>query len=160
MKCVKTKHTLTFEWVYSDLGLGIPAIFVTEYFNVFLSTRTLISPQEHQIRAKKWIASISAECLSEWLLRLFLEYDNDYILWFFTAVKMIIFRWKIEIFFLNIAQTIDRGYTLEPPVLTNTHDLCFRAKNKKNEYPCKPQFYFIKVGCKWVYIARTCYHDA
>ena len=56
MKCVETKQ-LTFELVYSDClflrGLGIPAIFVTEYLNVFLSTRTLISPQEHQIRAKQ-----------------------------------------------------------------------------------------------------------
>ena len=36
-------------------GLGIQAIFVTEYLNVFQSTRTLISPQEHQIRTKQWI---------------------------------------------------------------------------------------------------------
>ena len=35
------------------------------------------------------------------------------------TLKMIIFRWKIEIFFLNIAQTIDRGYTLEPPDVTS-----------------------------------------
>ena len=27
-----------------------------------------------------------------------------------------------------------------------THNLCF--EQKKNEYPCKPQFYYIKVGCK------------
>ena len=29
----------------------------------------------------------------------------------------------------------------------------------KNVYPCKPQFYYIKVGCKGVYITRTCYQD-
>ena len=30
-----------------------------------------------------------------------------------------------------------------------THNLCFRAKNKKkNVYPCKPKFYYNKVGCK------------
>ena len=40
----------------------------------------------------------------------------------------------------------------------STHDLCFSAK-KKNIYPCKPQFYYIKVGCKGVYIKWTCYHD-
>ena len=33
-------------------------------------------------------------------------------------------------------------------VLTSTHNLCFRAKIRKNEYPGKPQFYYIKVGCK------------
>ena len=60
--------------------------------------------------------------------------------------------------FLNFAQNIDRGYTLEA-VLTSTHDLCFRAKIRKNVYPCKPQFYYIKVGCKGVYHTWTCYHD-
>ena len=29
----------------------------------------------------------------------------------------------------------------------STHNLCFRAKiRRKNEYPCKPQFYYMKVG--------------
>ena len=40
-------------------------------------------------------------------------------------------------------------------VLTSTHDLCFRVLEKK-VYPCKPQFYYIKVGCKGVYITQTC----
>ena len=31
---------------------------------------------------------------------------------------------------------------------------------KKIVYPGKSQFYYIKVGCKGVYITRTCYHDA
>ena len=44
-------------------------------------------------------------------------------------------------------------------VLTSTHNLCFRAKIRKNVYPCKPQFYYIKVGCKGVFITRTCFHD-
>ena len=30
---------------------------------------------------------------------------------------------------------------------------------EKNVYPCKSQFYYIKVGCKGVYITRTCFHD-
>ena len=60
--------------------------------------------------------------------------------------------------FLIFAQNIDCGYTLEP-VLTTTHNLCFRAKIKKNVYPCKPQFYYTEVGCKGVYITRTCFHD-
>ena len=44
-------------------------------------------------------------------------------------------------------------------VLTSTHDLCFGAKIRKNVYPCKSQFYYIKVGCKGVFITRTCYPD-
>ena len=35
----------------------------------------------------------------------------------------------------------------------------FKSKNRKNVYPCKPPFYCIKVGCKEVYIIRTCYPD-
>ena len=58
--------------------------------------------------------------------------------------------------FLIFAQNIDCGYTLEPHhwgVLTSTHNLCLGAKIKK-VYPCKPQFYYIKVGCKGVFVTR------
>ena len=61
--------------------------------------------------------------------------------------------------FLIFAQNSDCGYTLEA-VLTSIHNLCFRAKVRKNVYPCKPQFYYIKVGCKGVLITWTCFHDA
>ena len=65
--------------------------------------------------------------------------------------------------FLIFAQNIDCGYTLEPPhceaVLTSSHNLCFRAKIRKNECPCKPQFHYIKVGCKEVVFTQTCFRD-
>ena len=65
--------------------------------------------------------------------------------------------------FLIFAQNIDCGYTLEPPrdeaVLTSTHNLCFGAKISKQEYPCIPQFYYIKVGYKGVFIAWACFPD-
>ena len=36
----------------------------------------------------------------------------------------------------------------------------FQGKKKeKSVYPGKPQFYYIKVGSKGVYITQTCYHD-
>ena len=35
--------------------------------------------------------------------------------WFFTAVKIIIFKMKKFDIFLIFAVNIDRGYTLEPP---------------------------------------------
>ena len=41
----------------------------------------------------------------------------------------------------------------------STHNLCFRAKIRKNVYPCTPQLHYIKVGCKGVFITRTCLHD-
>ena len=41
------------------------------------------------------------------------------------------------------------------------NNLCFRAKIRKyvHVYPCTPQFFYIKVGCKGVYIIQTCYSD-
>ena len=36
----------------------------------------------------------------------------------------------------------------------------FWSKNKKNVYPGKPQFYYIKVGCKGVFVTRACFRDA
>ena len=62
---------------------------------------------------------------------------------------MAIFSSNLWIFFF--AQNIDCGYALEPSfeaVLTNTHNQCFRAKMRKNEYPGKPHFSYMKVGCK------------
>ena len=37
-------------------------------------------------------------------------------------------------------------------VLMNTHNLCFSRNKKNNVYPCKPKFYYIKVGFKGVKI--------
>ena len=50
------------------------------------------------------------------------------------------------------AQNIDCGYSLEPPRQGGSKEYpqsMFSIKNKKtNVYPCKPQFYYIKVGFK------------
>ena len=72
-----------------------------------------------------------------------------------SQCKNVHFQMKSIIIFLTFAQIIDCGCS----VLTSTHNLCFRAKIEKNEYPSKPQFYNIKVGCKAVFITRTCFHD-
>ena len=56
---------------------------------------------------------------------------------------------KLKYFFsFFLLLNIDCGYTLEPPhFLMNTHNQCFRAKEKrKNVYPFKPQFYCTKRG--------------
>ena len=54
------------------------------------------------------------------------------------------------------AQNIDCGYSLEPPGRGGSNEYpqsMFLSRNKKNNvYPCKPQFYYIKVGFKWVKI--------
>ena len=50
------------------------------------------------------------------------------------------------------AQNIDCGYSLEPPQQGSSNEYpqsMFLSKNKKNNvYPCKSQFYYIKVGFK------------
>ena len=52
---------------------------------------------------------------------------------------------KYDLFHISV-HNIDCGYSLEPPVR-------FSAEKKKNNvYPCKPQFYHIKVGFKGVKI--------
>ena len=55
------------------------------------------------------------------------------------------FHWTNFDIFLILAQNIDCGYTLEPP--------------RQKVYPCIPQFYYIKVGYKGVFISRTCFPD-
>ena len=62
---------------------------------------------------------------------------------------------KSNIFHIS-TQNIDCGYLLEPPRRggSNEYPQCmFLNRNKKNnEYPCKPQFDYIKVGFKGVKI--------
>ena len=65
----------------------------------------------------------------------------------FHGCKNDYFQMKMFDIFLIFARNIVRGYAL---VLTSTHNLCFRAKIRNNVYPCKPQFSYIKVGCKVV----------
>ena len=56
------------------------------------------------------------------------------------------------------AQNIDCGYSLELPHRGGSNEypqsmfLCLSRNNKNNVYPCKPQFYYIKVGFKGVKI--------
>ena len=60
--------------------------------------------------------------------------------------KMIIFRCKKHDIFLIFAQNVDFRY-----------NLCFRAKIRKNEYPCIPQFYYIKGGRHVILMERVSY---
>ena len=60
-----------------------------------------------------------------------------------------------DIFHIS-AQNIDCWYSIEPPRRGGSNEYpwsMFSSKNKKNNvYPCKPQFYCIKVGFKEVKI--------
>ena len=74
----------------------------------------------------------------------------------FTTKKPKDFRQKFWYFFHISAQKVDYGYSLEPPHRGGSNEYpqsMFLSSNKKNNvYPCKPQFYYIKVGFKGVKI--------
>ena len=82
--------------------------------------------------------------------RLFKYIDN------FTTKKPESFHIKSSNIFHSSAQNIDCGYSLEPPRRGGSNEYpqsMFLSRNKKNNvYPCKPQFYYIKVGFKGVNI--------
>ena len=66
------------------------------------------------------------------------------------------FQIKKSYIFHITAQNIGCGYSLEPPREGGSNEYpqsMFLSRNKKNNvYPCKPQFYYIKVGFKGVNI--------
>ena len=73
----------------------------------------------------------------------------------FTTPKKWKFSFENSIFYIS-AQNIDCGYSLEPPRRGGSNEYpqsMFLSRNKKNNvYPCKPQFYYIKVVFKGVKI--------
>ena len=66
------------------------------------------------------------------------------------------FSYKNSNIFHIAAPNIDCGYSLEPPRRGGSNEYpqsMFLSRNKKNDvYPCKPQFYYIKLGFKGVKI--------
>ena len=69
-------------------------------------------------------------------------------------------KWKFsdknsDIFHIS-TQNIHCGYTLEPPRRGGSNKYpaiyVFEQNKQNNVYPCKPQFYYIKVGFKGVKI--------
>ena len=83
------------------------------------------------------------------------HYENTpiQIYWKFHHQKYWVFRKKSDIFHIS-TQNIDCGYSLELPHWGSSNGYpqsMFLSRNTKNNvYPCKPQFYYIKVGFKWV----------
>ena len=74
----------------------------------------------------------------------------------FTTKKEKKFRLKIPMFFISLLKNIDCGYSLEPPRQGGSNEYpqsMFLSRNKKNNvYPCRPQFFYIKVEFKGVKI--------
>ena len=78
-------------------------------------------------------------------------YSNTYILKI-SPPKTESFQIKVLIFIHISVQNIDCWYSLEPPRRGGSNEYSqsmFLSLNKKNNvYPCKSQFYYIKVGFK------------
>ena len=68
---------------------------------------------------------------------------------------------KTSDIFRNSAHNIVCRYSLEPPRRGDSNEYpqsMFLSRNKKNNvYPCKPQFYYVKVGSKWLKIMQVCF---
>ena len=66
------------------------------------------------------------------------------------------FKIKNSDIFIFLLKNIDCGYSLEPPRQGGSNKYLqslFLSRDKKNNvYPCKPQFYYSKVGFKGVKI--------
>ena len=79
--------------------------------------------------------------------RLFKYIDN------FSGSKTEIFQIKKTLTFFHIsAQNINCRYSLEPPLNEYPQSMCLSTNKKNKVYPCKPPFYYIKVGFKGVNI--------
>ena len=104
---------------------------------------------EHVRQAKIQITLCICKAKSILKTRLFKYIEN------FTT-KNWKFSDKNSDIFHTSAQNIDCGHSLEPPRRGGSNEYpqsMFLSRNKKNNiYPCKPQFYYIKVGFKGVNI--------
>ena len=109
--------------------------------------------------------SVSGERMCTILVNRLAHYENRpvQIYWKFHHQKLKNFQIKTPIFFHISAQNIDCRYSLEPPRQGGSNEYpqsMFLSRYKKNNvYPCKPQFYYIKVGFKGVKIIQACFRD-
>ena len=99
---------------------------------------------------------VSSSQSRKWELRLSLRKNACLNILEILQPKMNNFLIKKWYLFHISAQNIDCGYSLEPPRRGGSNEYkqsMFLSRNKKNNvYPCKSQFYYIKVGFKGVKI--------
>ena len=93
-------------------------------------------------------------------------YENTPVLIYrkFHHQKLKIFQIKILIFFSYFCSKHRLWVlvrTASPRRFYRVPTIYVLSRNKKNNvYPCKPQFYYIKVGFKGVKIIQVCFRDA
>ena len=83
-------------------------------------------------------------------------YSNILKIWKFYHQKLKIFRWKKKMwnfsYFCSKNRLLVPVRTASPRRFNEYPQSMFLSRNKKNVYPCKPQFNLIKVGFKEVKI--------
>ena len=130
-----------------------------KYFFPFLSRHVLRRSKDNFDRVP------SLKCIPSLNVKIFLNIymynggpDQHYenmpiqIYWKFYHQKMKFSDKNSDIFHIS-AQNIDCWHSLEPPRRGGSNEYpqsMFLSRNKKNVYPCKPKFYYIKVGFKGV----------
>ena len=141
-------YTLTCTYIHTHVHMYI-GMFSYFYFvllvcEVFIFLRSLYTlPLLVTGRAYYVIVALHYVLASITKTRLFKYIEN------FTAQNWKFSNKNSNIFHIS-AQNIDCGYSLEPPRRGGS---MFSSRNKVNNiYPCKLQFYYVKVGFKVVKI--------
>ena len=147
---MKMPNQLAFSYLLAE-NFSCSAMFSKKEFATVINLRSInrtnfmLSWVEHE---KGFITSGPNKTITK--TRLFKYAEN------FTTKKWKFSDKKIQIFFIFLIKIIDCGYALEPPRRGGSNaypQSMFLSRNKKNNvYPCKPQFYYIKVGFKGVKI--------
>ena len=150
----RSRHCCRFRFVKASIALIWPIIFPLLHYSVlYIFWSSVIVGQIPEFL--KIYTSATDEALS---VETRYHYENTtiQIYWKILPPKTESFQMKILIFFHISAQNIDCGYLLKAPRRCGSNEYpqsMFLSRNKKNNvYPCKPQFYYIKVGFKGVKI--------
>ena len=127
------------------------------FFSGWLRTVIWSAISEYLSPKKTQIISL----ISAWRNVASLHYESTpiQIYWKFYNQKKKKFQTKNSYIFYISVQNIDCEYTLEPPQRGGSNEypqsMLFQQNMKNNVYPCKPQFYFIKVGFKGSKLYRS-----
>ena len=146
---------------------------VLSFISSAISSISLLSfsGRRHKMTHKAWWVvkphsiNVSKAIVKDFSLACGVHHPNSAVLCVYFITKTRLFKytekfttkkWKFsgkksDIFHIY-AQNIDCGYSLEPPRRGGSKEYpqsMFLNRNKKhNVYPCKPQFYYIKLGLR------------
>ena len=124
---------------------------------VFKSTENNIYKDNQEVPQSRTLVLPSQQKMESWSLR---KHAYSNILKVLQPKKENLQIKNSDIFHIS-AQNIDCGHSLEPPRRGGSNEYpqsMFFSETKNNVNPCKPQFYYIKVGFKGVKLL-ACFCD-